>query len=121
MALISMTGYGRGEVVAKGLKIEVELSSVNRKQFDVRISMPNNLSGLDAKIKKLVHDSISRGSVFPSTDGETIRLQKRIPSRIDAMIPIFLDRRASGENSPRTGSFASLNKVSLLNHTESPL
>ncbi len=63
MALVSMTGYGRGEVVTKGLKVEVELSSVNRKQFDVRISMPNNLSGLDAKIKKLVHDSISRGSV----------------------------------------------------------
>ena len=66
MALVSMTGYGRGETVSNGMKLEVELSSVNRKQFDVRISLPSNLSGLDAKIKKQLHSSISRGSVTGS-------------------------------------------------------
>lgn len=63
MSLVSMTGYGRGEVVSKGLKVEVELSSVNRKQFDVRVNLPSNLIGMDAKLKNLIHDSISRGSI----------------------------------------------------------
>ncbi len=63
MSLVSMTGYGRGELIVKGLKVEVELSSVNRKQFDVRLGLPANYTALDSKIKKLVHGSISRGSV----------------------------------------------------------
>ena len=30
----SMTGYGRGECIAKGTRIMVELNSVNRKQAE---------------------------------------------------------------------------------------
>ena len=34
MSLRSMTGYGRGVASGKGLHVEVEVSSVNRKQLD---------------------------------------------------------------------------------------
>ncbi|OVE75376.1 YicC family protein [bacterium E08(2017)] len=63
MSLISMTGYGRGSAVSRGVKAEVEISSVNRKQFDVRLTLPGSLSGHDAQIKKIIHDSIARGSI----------------------------------------------------------
>ena len=35
----SMTGYGSGESVNKGFKIIVELSSVNRRQAEVALSL----------------------------------------------------------------------------------
>ena len=42
----SMTGFGRGAAAIGGLRVEVELSSVNRKQFDVRLSVPRSVASL---------------------------------------------------------------------------
>lgn len=64
MPLISMTGYGRGEASAGGMKIEVELSSVNRKQFDVRVSLPKTLMALESRVYEMVHRVVSRGYVM---------------------------------------------------------
>lgn len=63
MALKSMTGFGRGEANGNGVKVTVELSTVNRKQFDCNFSMPRELACLDAKLHPLVHSRISRGYV----------------------------------------------------------
>lgn len=63
MALISMTGFGRGDAARSGIKVEVELSSVNRKQFDVRINLPRSLSVLESRIYELIHKSVRRGHV----------------------------------------------------------
>jgi len=61
-----MTGYGRGETVTRGLKVEVELSSVNRRQFDVRLNLPREMSTLESRIHELIHKSVSRGQVTGS-------------------------------------------------------
>lgn len=66
MTLRSMTGYGRGESTAKGLHVEVELNSVNRKQLEVRISLPRAWQSLEARVVELVQESISRGQVSGS-------------------------------------------------------
>ncbi len=63
MAVLSMTGYGRGEASSKGLIVEVELSSVNRKQFDLRLNLPRNLVALESQVSKIVRAKISRGSI----------------------------------------------------------
>lgn len=63
MAIISMTGFGRGEVSESGMKVVVELSTVNRKQFDCNISMPRELGCLEAKLHTLIHAEVSRGYV----------------------------------------------------------
>jgi len=63
MAVLSMTGYGRGEASAKGIMVEVELSSVNRKQFDLRVNLPRSLVALDSQVSKIVRAKISRGSI----------------------------------------------------------
>ena len=39
-AMKSMTGYGRGECAQDGFKVTVELSSVNRKQAEVSVTLP---------------------------------------------------------------------------------
>ena len=59
----SMTGYGSGDSVNKGIKILVELSSVNRKQVEVAVSVPNELESLEPTIRKSILESVSRGRV----------------------------------------------------------
>lgn len=63
MAVRSMTGFGEGAASAGGISITVELSSVNRKQVDVNISLPRNLTMLDALVQGLVRKEFSRGRV----------------------------------------------------------
>ena len=63
MSILSMTGFGRGEIIKKGYKVTVELSSVNRKQFDCNISMPRELMSCDAKLQKIVGTHIKRGYI----------------------------------------------------------
>jgi len=63
MAIVSMTGFGRGEASANGLKTVVEIGTVNRKQFDCNISLPRELGSLESKLYALVHAQVTRGYV----------------------------------------------------------
>jgi uncharacterized protein (TIGR00255 family) len=57
----SMTGYGRGECSHNGFKITVELSSVNRKQTEISVALPREMEMLEAQIRDLINQFISRG------------------------------------------------------------
>jgi len=63
MASISMTGFGRGEAESDGVRIEVELASVNRKQFDFFFSAPQELAAFEAVCRDRVHARVTRGRV----------------------------------------------------------
>lgn len=63
MAILSMTGFGRGEFSGKEHKITVELSSVNRKQFDCSVSMPRELASCEAKLQRAISAQITRGYI----------------------------------------------------------
>lgn len=63
MPIHSMTGYGRGEASSRGLKVIVELKSVNHKQFDCRIDLPPALEELESEIREQIHERIARGHV----------------------------------------------------------
>jgi uncharacterized protein (TIGR00255 family) len=63
MALKSMTGFGEGSAAAAGIKVVVELSSVNRKQLDINVGLPRNLITLDALVQNLIRGEFSRGRV----------------------------------------------------------
>ncbi len=57
----SMTGYGRGEAVRDGLKLTVEVSSVNRKQSEILLSLPRELEPLESRVRDAVHARVARG------------------------------------------------------------
>lgn len=59
----SMTGYGRGEVEAEGLKWVVELKTVNHRFLEVSPSLPRHLWALEDRIRKLVKNRLARGRV----------------------------------------------------------
>ena len=59
----SMTGYGRGECARDGFKVTVELSSVNRKQAEVSVTLPRELELLETQIRDAVNRQVARGRV----------------------------------------------------------
>ena len=63
MSVRSMTGYGRGVAMRNGLKAEVELSSVNRKQLDLFLNLPKPLAMLESRVQETLAKSFSRGRV----------------------------------------------------------
>ena len=58
-----MTGYGRGECAQEGFKLTVELSSVNRKQAEVSVTLPRELEHLETQIRDVINRQIARGRV----------------------------------------------------------
>ncbi len=65
-----MTGFGRGSAATDGWQAAVEISSVNRKQAEVVVQAPRELSELDARIRKAVLAVISRGRIQVSINLE---------------------------------------------------
>jgi len=56
-----MTGYGRGQSAHNGSKFSVELNSVNRKQSDVVVTLPRELTELEPRVRDLINAAVSRG------------------------------------------------------------
>jgi uncharacterized protein (TIGR00255 family) len=56
-----MTGYGRGTATLDGRQIAVELSSVNRKQAEISLSLPRSLLELEPRVRDEINAHISRG------------------------------------------------------------
>lgn len=59
----SMTGFGRGSAATDSWQATVEISSVNRKQAEVVVQAPRELNELDARIRKAVLATVSRGRI----------------------------------------------------------
>ena len=58
-----MTGFGRGEAIADGIVWRAEASSVNRKQLELVVSLPRELSELDIPLRNRCAARLSRGRV----------------------------------------------------------
>jgi uncharacterized protein (TIGR00255 family) len=77
-----MTGYGRGTATLDGRQIAVELSSVNRKQAEISLSLPRALVELEPRVRDEINAHISRGRLTVAvglhhksgTRGEAINL-----------------------------------------------
>ena len=59
----SMTGFGRGEAIADGVVWRAELSSVNRKQLELVVHLPRELSELEVPLRNKLAEKLSRGRV----------------------------------------------------------
>jgi len=59
----SMTGFGRGEANAEGYQISIDISSVNRKQLDIRFSPPREAIFLESLVRKSIPKHVARGVI----------------------------------------------------------
>ena len=78
----SMTGYGRGSVIdtENQLQIEVEMTSVNRKNLDIQVSCPRDWAGLDQQCRLWLKDIFQRGR---------LNVQFKVESTADASFSGF--------------------------------
>ena len=63
MALKSMTGFGEARKAFADWVIQVELSTVNRKQLDIQLNLPKTLAACEADLNRWVRGAIARGRV----------------------------------------------------------
>ena len=62
----SMTGHGRGEHLQNGYKTVVELAGVNRKQLEIGVSLPGNLSLWGRDSRAFAAKAFAWSSVLPA-------------------------------------------------------
>ena len=86
--LRSMTGYGRGEIEEKGVRVGAELRSVNNRYLEISPRLPRFLASLEGEVKKVVQGRLSRGRVllnvtWDQVDGvsETVSLDEKVADR----------------------------------------
>ena len=59
-----MTGYASGSFQANSVLLDFEIKSVNSKNLDLKIFLPEYLSVFENELRQIVLKKISRGSVF---------------------------------------------------------
>ncbi len=66
----SMTGFGRGagQDKAAGIGFRVDVSSINRKQFEAKFALPRELAPFENNLRMIVAEYVSRGSVLVRVD-----------------------------------------------------
>ena len=60
---MSMTGYGLGEAQGNGLRVTMEMQSINRKQLEFSISLPREFESLEGALKSKCTQAFSRGRI----------------------------------------------------------
>ncbi|MBP1654947.1 MAG: YicC family protein, partial [Bacteroidetes bacterium] len=80
--VLSMTGFGRGEVTEKGVTGSVELRSVNSRFLEVVARLPRALALRENEVKDAVRQRMSRGKV---------NVQVTIERETDGTIPVKLN------------------------------
>ncbi|WP_395746021.1 YicC/YloC family endoribonuclease [Prosthecobacter sp.] len=82
----SMTGFGRGEAQRSGVTWSVECSSVNRKQLEVAVNLPRELSELESAVRTEVSTAVSRGRVNVAVRRESGAAASSEALRVDQVL-----------------------------------
>lgn len=61
--ILSMTGFGKAVVADKGKKITAEIKSLNSKQLDLSIRLPQAYREIELDLRNKVALSLERGKV----------------------------------------------------------
>ncbi|MCX7872287.1 MAG: YicC family protein [Verrucomicrobiae bacterium] len=59
----SMTGYGKAELTVGPKKVTVEIYSVNRRQMEIQVILPNDFYVYEVHIRELIAEHVVRGQV----------------------------------------------------------
>ena len=97
--MLSMTGFGRGcaEAAKTGLRIQVEIHSVNRKTLDIQISAPREWSGHEAICSEWINGAFQRGRV---------NVQIKVESAKDSSDSLAMNTEAMAESLNNLKAFA---------------
>lgn len=88
----SMTGFGRGEARQGDRLWQVECASVNRKQLEVVVNLPRDLSTLEGEVRNRVSAVCSRGRVQVSIKRQESDASAGLPQISETAIEHYLAR-----------------------------
>lgn len=102
-----MTGFGRGSATTDEGTATVEIACVNRKQAEVVVQAPRELLELEAKVRKAVLTTISRGRIQVSiqfersgTSGSPVSVDSRLVAALEGAFDLISEqtgRRVTAE------------------------
>ena len=97
--MLSMTGFGRGcaEAAEAGMRIQVEIHSVNRKTLDIQISAPREWSAYEPICNEWMGGAFQRGRV---------NIQIKVESAKDSSDPLSMNTEAMAESLNNMKAFA---------------
>jgi uncharacterized protein (TIGR00255 family) len=59
----SMTGYGEGSQNVRGIKITVQIRSLNHRHLDMQLRVPREYLSFEEEIRKAIREKIARGRI----------------------------------------------------------
>ena len=90
--MFSMTGFGRGEAVfGDDCRLTAEVSSVNRKQLEIRMIAPAELAGQEPSVRKIVGQYFNRGAVQIRLAVRSCGAEGGAPAIDEAMLDELID------------------------------
>ena len=97
--MLSMTGFGRScaEAAKAGVRVQVEIHSVNRKTLDIQISAPREWSGYEAICSEWINAAFQRGRV---------NVQIKVESAKDSGDSLAMNTEAMAESLNNLKAFA---------------
>jgi uncharacterized protein (TIGR00255 family) len=63
LAVLSMTGYGRGAFESDDARVLVEITAVNGRGLEASVRLPRNMLALEPKVRATLRDRLNRGKV----------------------------------------------------------
>lgn len=97
--LRSMTGFGRGEIEGKGVRLTAELRSLNSRFLEISPKIPKFLAPLEGDIKKQIQGKISRGRVLVNLSWdeaggltENLKLDENVADRYFNLLKALKER-----------------------------
>jgi uncharacterized protein (TIGR00255 family) len=75
-----MTGFGGGAAEGQGVRLGVELRSVNSRYLDIQVRCPSNLQSFEQLIRERVQAQLSRGKVSVNFSWTEEAQQKTLPT-----------------------------------------
>ncbi len=81
--ILSMTGFGKAVKICNNKKITAEIKSLNSKQLDLAIRLPQSYREIELELRNMVSKSLERGKVdlyiYTETVGNTASANFNIP------------------------------------------
>jgi uncharacterized protein (TIGR00255 family) len=100
----SMTGYGQASAECPGLRVTVELRSLNNRFADIRLKLPAELASREAELRRRVAKRFSRGRVEglfklenSNESAATVRIDERLVQALgDAAVRLGKEHGIAG-------------------------
>ena len=86
----SMTGFGSGAAEAEGLRVGVELRSVNSRYLDIQVRLPTGLQVFEQTVRERIQKRVGRGKIIANISWTEDAQEVALPNLDEAVVGRYL-------------------------------